>query len=227
MTFGLKVLKFYQSIDFSRKAIPDQIVVMNPLKDRQVLDLNRLFYGKYYNDNRKRIFLIGINPGRFGGGITGIPFTDPIHLDEILKINHSLPKKHELSSRFIYEVIKAIGGPEVFFGKCYLTAVSPLGFMINGKNVNYYDHKALLASYENQFADWLKEQIGFGANLEIAFSLGKGKNFDFLKKLNKKYELFNRMEALPHPRWVMQYRYPKRDKYVRLYCDLISRHSVS
>jgi hypothetical protein len=78
MTFGKKVLEFYRNLDFSVSGIPDGIEVMNPMMEEQVQQYNEQFYSKYYNDTNPRIFLIGINPGRFGGGLTGIPFTDPI-----------------------------------------------------------------------------------------------------------------------------------------------------
>jgi len=223
MSFGRKVLEFYRGLNFSEEGMPDKIEVMLPMKDREIRQFNELFYNKYYNDNEKRIFLIGINPGRFGGGITGIPFTDPIHLEEVLKIRNTLPKRYELSSKFIYSVVKEIGGPDIFFSKCYMTAVSPLGFMLKGKNINYYDNKNLLEKFENKFVDLLKQQISFGANTEVAFSLGRGKNFDFLQKVNKQYQIFRRILALPHPRWVMQYRYPARKEFVALYVNQLNK----
>ena len=224
MTFGKKVLDFYKNLDFSVSGIPDGIEVMNPMKDDQVQQFNEQFYSKYYNDSNPRIFLIGINPGRFGGGLTAIPFTDPIHLEDTLKIKNDLPKRHELSSRFVYEVVQQFGGPEVFFRTCYLTAVSPLGFVMNQKNINYYDNNALVKQYEPQFIKWLKRQISFGANTKIAFSLGSGKNHDYLKRINEQNQLFDEVLALPHPRWVMQYRYRKRHEYVNYYCDQISNY---
>jgi hypothetical protein len=223
MTFGKKALEFYKKLDFTADNIPDKIEVMLPMKNLQIQKLNELFYNKYYSDNDKRIFLVGINPGRFGGGVTGIPFTDPIHLEEILKIRNSLPKRHELSSKFIYSVVEGIGGPDIFFKKYYLTAVSPLGFILNGKNINYYDSRKLTEKLEYKFIYWLKQQISFGADTEIAFSLGRGKNFEFLQNLNKKHNLFKQILALPHPRWVMQYRYPERDKFVDFYLDHLNK----
>mgnify|MGYP001822691077 CR=1 FL=1 len=86
MTFGEKVLEFYKKLDFSVSGIPDGIKVMNPMKDEQVMRLNEQIYSKKYNDSNPRIFLIGIYPGWFGGGLTGIPFSDPIHLVDTLKI---------------------------------------------------------------------------------------------------------------------------------------------
>jgi hypothetical protein len=194
------------------------------MKDEQVQQFNQQFYSKYYNDDNPRIFLIGINPGRFGGGLTAIPFTDPIHLEDTLNIKNDLPKRHELSSRFVYDVVKHFGGPDKFFNNCYLTAVSPLGFIMKDKNINYYDNQAIVKQYESQFIMWLKRQIDFGANTKIAFSLGRGKNYDYLKKINKQNKLFDKILALPHPRWVMQYRFKKRHEYVDFYCDQISNY---
>ena len=93
---------------------------MLPFTNAEVKKINKEFYRKYYGDNLKRVFLIGINPGRFGGGVTGIPFTDPVNLQEILGIKNSFIKKNELSSQFIYSVIKKVGGPDLFFGSFYL-----------------------------------------------------------------------------------------------------------
>jgi hypothetical protein len=223
MSFGQKVLEFYKSLDISNNDFPDDIEVMVPMKDDRIQKLNTLFYNKYYNDNDKRIFLIGINPGRFGGGVTGIPFTDPIHLQEVLQIKNTLPKRHEMSSKFVYQVVKKMGGPDIFFKKCYLTAVSPLGFLLNDKNINYYDSKKLLMKFEDLFIHWIKQQISFGANTDIAFSLGRGKNYDYLKNLNAQYHFFKQVIALPHPRWVMQYRFPERDKFVDLYLKFLNK----
>lgn len=223
MTFGEKVLTFYENLNISPEDIPDNIEIMVPMKNAQVRVYNNIFYRKFYNDQDKRIFLIGINPGRFGGGITGIPFTDPINLEKVLKIKNDFPKRHEVSSRFIYEVVKAMGGPEMFFRKCYLTAVSPLGFVLENKNINYYDIEELAKKYEEQFASWLRQQISFGANTNVAFSLGRGKNFKFLKNLNTKHNLFRHILALPHPRWVMQYRYTNKAQFVNLYVKQITK----
>ena len=90
---------------------------MNPFLDTATFNLCKQFYTKYYNDNNSTAFNIGINPGRFGGGITGIPFTDPIRLQNICGIENDFQKKQELSSVFVYEVIKSFGGTEMFYDK--------------------------------------------------------------------------------------------------------------
>ncbi len=217
MTFGNKALAFYMNLEPPDISLPEGIEVLNPLNNRMTRDILEDFYNRYYHDRQKRIFLIGINPGRFGGGITGIPFTDPVNLDQVLHIQNDFEKKHELSSRFVYEVIERTGGPESFFGKFYLTAVSPLGFIKDHKNLNYYDVSTIKDGWEDWFVSKLKEQIAFGADQEVAFSMGQGKNLDFLDKINEVHQLFRKIKPLPHPRWVMQYRFKKRQDYIKEY----------
>ncbi|MBR9999883.1 MAG: DUF4918 family protein [Cyclobacteriaceae bacterium] len=222
MNFGEKAIRFYRSLRPPAIPLTDAIEILDPLREKNVLNFLEAFFDKFYMDGRKRIFLIGINPGRFGGGITGIPFTDPVNLQEVLGIPNVLDKKHELSSRFIYDVINKMGGPENFFGYVYLTAVSPFGFTRHKKNLNYYDNIHLQQSWEPFIIDWLRTQIEFGANREIGFSLGMGKNYQYLKSLNIKHGFFRRIEALPHPRWVMQYRFKKRDDFSYIYFERLN-----
>ena len=226
MNFGEKAYGFYSSLKPPASPAGSQISVMDPFNDKQVMNILGSFYRKFYADNRERIFLIGINPGRFGGGITGIPFTDPVNLAEILRISSTLDKRHELSSRFIYEVVKRIGGPGAFFGKCYMTALSPFGFTRYNRNLNYYDDRDLYRKWEPLLADWMQQQIGFGAFRDVAFSLGRGKNFEHLERMNAKHGFFGRIEALPHPRWVMQYRYKKRHHFFNFYIERINSLKV-
>ena len=62
---------------------------------------------------------LGINPGRFGGGLTGISFTDPVALKKYCGIDNQLRNKEELSSKFVYEVINHFGGVNKFFSKVF------------------------------------------------------------------------------------------------------------
>ncbi len=222
MTFGEKAIKFYTHLEPPEANVSDDIKILNPLKNAEISIILKTFYKKFYFDDFKRIFLIGINPGRFGGGITGIPFTDPVNLQDVLGIFNDFDKKRELSSRFIYNVVEAIGGPEKFFGRVYLTAVSPLGFVKNSKNLNYYDDQLILENWRPWFIKKLEEQLTFGARRDIAFSLGRGKNLEFLLKLNKEKKIFQHIEPLPHPRWVMQYRYKKQRDFLKIYIERIN-----
>lgn len=139
--------------------LPKNIEVLDAHKREDVKHACTSFYKKYYRGNNKRHLLLGINPGRFGGGITGIPFTDPIRLKKVCSIENNFQKKQELSSVFIYEMIDAFGGVEKFCKQFYISAVSPLGFIKHGKNLNYYDDKILLKRIEPFIIDCMKKQI--------------------------------------------------------------------
>lgn len=220
MDLAEKIITYYKKIA-PPEGLPKGVGVLHPFNEPDVQRIVETFYSKYYGDNNPRTFLIGINPGRFGGGATGIPFTDPIRLQEILNISNDFEQKAELSSKFIYKMIEAVGGPEVFYSNFYFTSVSPLGFVKDGKNLNYYDIKQLQEGLENYIVENLRQQISFGAR-PIAFSLGKGTNIKYLKWLNKKYELFEDIKPLPHPRWVMQYRLKRLGEFIGQYKDAFS-----
>ena len=215
MTFAQKILHYYNTLSLPTH-LPEGVEVLYPFQQKEVNTILEKFYNKYFNDSEQRTFLIGINPGRFGGGITGIPFTDPIRLKGELGIDNSFEPKQELSSRFIYQVIHALGGPELFYSNFYFTSVSPLGFVKNGRNLNYYDIPALQSAMEQYIAEELKKQVAFGAN-PVAFSLGMGKNINYLRKLNASHGLFSEIVPLPHPRWVMQYRLKRLDEFIQEY----------
>lgn len=217
-TVGDRLFAFHKGLDIPAEP-PAGIDVMVPNQDPGVKKYMKTFYERYYHDQSNRIFLIGINPGRLGGGLTGIPFTDPINLESILGIYNDLPKKHELSSRFMYEVVASSGGPHRFFSRIYLTAISPLGFVSNGRNINYYDSSDIMKSWELYFKNWMDEQVKIAGNRSVCYSLGTGQNLKFLLRFNHKYGFFRKVEALPHPRWVMQYRFRKRHEFVNLYIE--------
>jgi uracil DNA glycosylase superfamily protein len=220
MTFAKKILSFYETVDLIVN-LPDGIEVMNPFKDKNTFGLCNKFYHKYYNDNSKRHLIVGINPGRFGGGITGIPFTDPIRLQKICGIENEFPKKQELSSVFIYEMIHAFGGLENFYSKFYFSSVSPLGFTKDGKNLNYYDDKSLQNNIKDFVIDCIEKQLKFGLKTDTAFCLGEGKNFTYLSSINDEMKFFDQIVPLPHPRFIMQYKLKKKAEYIQRYlCEL-------
>lgn len=217
MTFGQQVIDYYKNVDKPTN-LPKGVEILYPFNEVEVIDIVEKFYSQYFNDSGSRTFLIGINPGRFGGGATGIPFTDPIRLKEVLGIDNTFDPKAELSSKFIYRMIDALGGHESFYRSFYFTSVSPIGFVKDGKNLNYYDIPALQEALEPYMVEELRKQIAFGAN-PVAFSLGRGKNIAYLKKINTKYKLFDEVRPLPHPRWVMQYRLKLIDEFIKFYSD--------
>ncbi len=183
-------LKFYKSLG-AGELMPkmSEVRILNPFKEGETWALISRFYHKYYNNSHRRVFLIGINPGRLGAGVTGIPFTDPYHLQEVCDIEHDFPLKQEISSLFIYELIDKLGGPDIFYKHFYVTSVCPLGFVKGKKNYNYYDDKILLNAVEPLIVRSLYFQSKHFCNNAIAYSLGKGKNYNYLRLLNDKHGL--------------------------------------
>ena len=99
MTWADRILSFYQSLTITAK-LPKGVEVLNPYANADTFKYCSAFYHKYYEDNEPRTLILGINPGRYGAGLTGIPFTDPVKLEMICGIKNNLTKKAELSADF-------------------------------------------------------------------------------------------------------------------------------
>ena len=216
MSFGQQVIDFHLGLQPDWK-LPKGIELIFPFDDPDTISAFNQFFVKYFSDDNPRTFLFGINPGRFGAGVTGIPFTDPKILEATCAIPNPFNKRNELSSIFIYEMIAAMGGPKSFYKDFYITSVSQLGFITNGKNINYYDDKKLEKAVRIRIIDNIQHQLTFGANRKTAFSIGQGQNLKFLKKLNDEHHFFEEIIPLPHPRWVMQYRLKSKEVYIDEY----------
>ena len=205
MSLSEKVLRFYEEVDIGYR-LPYGVEVMNPYKDRVCMEVCRKFYNKFYNDDHKRFLILGINPGRYGAGLTGIPFTDPIKLETLFGIENTFPKKPELSADFIHRMIDAFGGYEQFFSKFFISPISPLGFLKGGKNLNYYDMPALKESLEPFIQKSIHTILSFGIHQKVAFCLGEGENYKYLKRLNDHEKFIEGIIPLAHPRFIMQYK---------------------
>jgi hypothetical protein len=215
MTFAAQILSYQFSLT-APFPLMDEIEWLVPYEDEETRRVMSIFYHQYYEDSHHRIFILGINPGRFGAGITGVPFTDPIRLEEI-GIENSFSKRQELSSVFIYDMIRQCGGPDVFYKKYYITSLSPLGFVKHGKNYNYYDDRTLSGMVRDYIIENIQTQIQFGADPSVVYCLGQGKNYTFLESLNKEFKWWERVVPLPHPRWIMQYKLKKKEEFIELY----------
>ncbi|MEL6986978.1 MAG: uracil-DNA glycosylase family protein [Bacteroidota bacterium] len=219
-SFGEKVVHFHFGLK-PKTRLPGGAKWILPFNEKATQKSMHSFFSKFYNDQNSRIFLFGINPGRFGAGVTGVPFTDPIRLEQECKIKNDFHKRAELSSIFVYEVIKALGGANAFFQKYYITSCCPIGFTKDGKNYNYYDDKVLEKSVTPFIKKNIKTQLKFGSHSTV-FSMGQGKNYKFLKQLNDKHHFFKEVIPLPHPRWVMQYRLKYKEDYINEYVTKLS-----
>ena len=203
--------------------IPEGIEILFPFEQEETLAAMQAFYDKYYDDDRPRIGVYGINPGRFGAGVTGVPFTDPIRLEEELGIENEFKKRSELSSEFIYKVIEAWGGPESFYQTFFISSLSPLGFTRSGKNYNYYDSRDMKAAVEPYIVDHLQQHLEWKVASKAALCLGRGKNSTVFEDLNEEHDFFDHLLILPHPRWVMQYRRKRMQEYLDLYLEKLRR----
>jgi hypothetical protein len=217
-TQAAAILHFYRNLR-PRMALGDGIGIMNPYKDAAAWAVVQQFYLKYYSDDRPRALIFGINPGRHGAGVTGIPFTDPIRLADKCGIANNWKKQAELSSEFVYAVIGAFGGPETFYGRYHFTALSPLGFVRDGKNLNYYDDKELMKALEPFMLRCIRRQLETMPVESTCFCLGEGENYKYFNRINVEHGFFKEIIPLPHPRWVMQYRRKKVAEYVGSYVD--------
>ena len=216
MNFADNILHFLFNLKIPFK-LPKDVEVLDAHQRKDVQEVCTSFYKKFYNDDEKRHVLIGINPGRFGGGVTGVPFTDPIRLEKACDIKNNFQKKQELSSVFIYDMIDAFGGASTFYKKFYFSAVSPLGFIKHGKNLNYYDDKILIKRIEPFVIDCMNKQIAFGLKTDICFCIGEGENLKYLQKLNSTYKWFDKIKSLSHPRFIMQYRVKRKEEFIQRY----------
>lgn len=217
-TQAAAILHFYRGLR-PRLSLPEGIDIMNPYKDPVTWQLASTFYEKFYNDARPRTFIVGINPGRFGAGLTGVPFTDPKRLEEACGIPNEWKKSQELSAQFIYEMIESFGGVRAFYSHFFITGMSPLGFTRHGKNLNYYDDKALLKACEPFIVQCIRRQLAILPTFSTCFCLGEGENYKQFRRINEQHGFFKDIIPLPHPRWVMQYRRKQIPEYVALYVN--------
>jgi hypothetical protein len=224
LIFAEEIIQFLKGLEF-KDPLPEGISIMNPYRDNpEIIPVISKFYHKFYNDSNLRYLILGINPGRFGAGVTGIPFTDSKRLSE--KCGLSIPgvNTFETSSVFVYEMIDAFGGVEKFYKKYFVSAVCPLGFTAvssKGKsiNYNYYDSKKLTKAVRDFIIDNLTRQLEFGFMRDKCFCLGTGKNYKFLVQLNNELKFFDKIVPLEHPRYIMQYKSKQKQSYIIRYIE--------
>lgn len=165
---------------------------------------------------------MGINPGRFGAAVTGVPFTDPKRLESVLQLPFSGKVTHEPSSVFVYDMIAAYGGADAFYNRFYINSVFPLALITTAtgrreKNFNYYDRPDLLSLLQGYMVDNISLQRNMGVYPDICFCFGTGKNETALRKLNTKHDFFKKIIALEHPRFIVQYKSKQKQYYIDKY----------
>lgn len=220
-TFADRVIAFNRQLVYTGE-LPVDFQVMNPFTDNpETMKVMDEFYHKFYHDKHQRRFIIGINPSRKGAGVTGVPFTDTKRLEHACGIPMKSARTHEVSSVFLYEVIDAYGGPAIFYKDFYINSPFPLAIIretAGGKwlNANYYDDRELFESVKDFMIESLHKHIDMGLDTSEVFILGK-KNADFIRRLNAREKLFDRLTVLEHPRFIQQYRSKDKQHYIDKY----------
>lgn len=228
-TFADKAIAYYQSLT-APTSLPPGVGVMNPYEQPAVRGIVEQFYGRFYADTQPRVFVLGINPGRFGAGVTGISFTTPQNLHRYCGIDNDLldtgpAHRPELSSRFIYQVVEAFGGATTFYGRFFLTSLFPLALTKENPgggavNYNFYDDKQTTATLWPAITETVRTQISFGADRRVAVCLGR-KNETYLQRLNEQQGFFDRIVTLDHPRYILQYKSKALPTYLDQYISTL------
>lgn len=219
-TFADQIVEFNKNLKYEGK-LPKDFQVLNPYLDNpETMIVMKQFYQKFYNDSNKRKFIIGINPGRHGAGVTGVPFTDTKRLENVCGIKMKSAHTHEVSSVFMYDMIAEYGGAEEFYNDIYINSPFPLAIVRKSKgswiNANYYDDKELFNDVKDFMIDCLREHLSLNLDSSEVFILGK-KNADFISKLNQEANLFQKMTVLEHPRYIQQYKSKEKQLYIDKY----------
>ncbi len=229
-TFADNVIEYNKNLAYTGE-LPAGFRVINPFYDNsEAIKVMEQFYRKYYTDSRLRKFIIGINPGRHGAGITGIPFTDTKHLENVCGIRMQSAQTHEISSVFVYDMIAQYGGAEVFYQDFFINSPFSLAIVREkeaGKwvNANYYDDTSLLRMTEEFMITSLKKQITIGIDCNEVFVLGK-KNAEYISTMNRKANLFGRITVLEHPRYIQQYKSKDKQFYIDKYIQALNNSIV-
>lgn len=220
-TFADNVIDYNCHLHYSGK-MPNGFQALNPYLDNpETILAMEQFYHKYYNDFQPRKFIIGINPSRHGAGVTGVPFTDTKRLESVCGIKMQSAKTHEISSVFMYDMIAEYGGVDNFYQDFYINSPFPLAIIRHTKegkwlNANYYDDQGLFEMVKGFMILSLKNHISLGLDTSEVFVLGK-KNANFIQKINKEENLFDRITVLEHPRYIQQYKSKEKQLYIDKY----------
>ena len=218
--FGRFVERFLSTINVGID-LPADVEVLRPYTDPEVQRVLRLVCRKYYAGGHPRVGVWGINPGRFGAGVTGLSFTDPWAVVHDLAIPTTLEGRRELSAEFISRVIAAYGGPQVFYRDVYMSALCPLGFTRHGVNINFYDDTQLAISIRPKIIEWMGAALDAGVRRDVSIVLGAGKLRSYMNRHIRTNVGISEVVYLDHPRYIMQYRRRDVDEYVELYVKTI------
>ena len=156
-----------------------------------------------------------------------MPFTDTKRLASECGIKMQSAHTHEISSVFMYDMMKAYGGVEKFYTRFYINSPFPLAIIRETKNgqwlnANYYDDIELFKSVKPFLLASLKNYISMGIDRSEVFVLGK-RNMEFIRRINDEHRLFSILTVLEHPRYIQQYKSKDRAIYIEKYIRTLNR----
>ena len=215
MTWDEHLIHYFNSLQ--PPGLPGGFQWLLPHREEGVKKVVSTFCRKYFHDANERTLFLGINPGRLGAGITGVNFTAPKQLKEVLHIDHPFGEGTELSAGFIYEVIAAYGGAQAFYSHFFLGSVCPLGLVKEGKNINYYDDRELTETLRPFITGSMETLLQAPVNRDTCICIGGEKNYAFLSRLNGEQQWFRNIIHVPHPRFIMQYRRKQKEQFIQQY----------
>ena len=104
--------------------------------------------------------------------------------------------------------------------------VFPLGIVkINLKgrqvNVNYYEDKELEKDLYSFMIESIQDQIDLGIDRSVCYCIGSGGNYNFLSRLNKEFNFFEKIIPLEHPRFIMQYNSDRKEEFLDKYVNAL------
>jgi hypothetical protein len=223
--FANGMISYLENLKHQEPELPVGISTYNPYADQNVRRCVSSFYRKFFNDEASRQVLFGINPFRWGAGLTGIPFTDARRLKEKCGIDFKKPASQENAVGFIYEVVDQLGGPELFYQKFYFNWLCPLGLLEekvkDHKGYSYYEKASLYQSVKALIADNIAHLLDIGTDRENCFVIGRGKNERYLRKINGEHGFFRNIISLEHPGYITRYHAAERDRYLKQYVEQI------
>ncbi|WP_409305568.1 uracil-DNA glycosylase family protein [Peribacillus sp. SCS-155] len=183
------------------------------------VNLVHKFYSAYYKEERERIVLCGINPGRLGAGKTGVPFIDFASLSYLLPGIDTADS--ELSATFIFSIINKLGYG-VFFNKVYLTNISWFGFSKEGRNYNYY---RLPNHLQTQFTNgFIKEMEIVKPKTIIPLSKQVEKTINRMQVQNLINPQILIAQALAHPYYYSNFR-TRYNRGIKTYIEAIEKYT--
>lgn len=227
-----KIIEFDHFLSNADVCVPDGFKIINPFCSESKDKINQIidkFYHKFYNDNKKRRMILGSSPARRGTAVTGIPYEDAEHLQNQTGIYINDFYVNKSSSNFLYDVIEKYGGTEKFYNDFYMNFICPLGIVrINSSgrevNCNYYESKKLQEALYDFIVLTLKMQMKLNIDRSVCYCIGSGENYEFLKELNKKFDFFDKIIPLEHPRFIMQYNSKNKDYYLDKYLNALNEN---